>query len=1019
MRAARGIGGGQALPAILAALLLALPPAAHARLVTSLPAPTAQMTVTEDGVPPLGGVAYVSAIRNISTGVLTWDYPRPPDMPSSFFDDAGDPCDLLGSNVSCNAPPGLVVVRGGEGADRLQYGSHKETALNLDIQTGGGNDQVAVGGFGSRSIIEGGPGTDTIQARFVQGVSSNETDDGWRIDLATGAAFPKFGTAAAFTFTGFENIDQELNGAGARGTHELLGNDGPNMITGQHRYIDPNTGQPYIGARGDDTINGRGGDDILNGGGGDDRLTGGAGADRFNCGAGVDTVTDATAEDTVAADCENLNRLQVALEAGTIGTNDVFDLALTLQHTGAAGTPAIGALAFPAGNGLVQNNFIAGSGPVPALFPILGPAPGYPAALEPAQATKHTLAYAIETPGTTLLQTRVTGTDASGGKHDDDAAVRIDAAYRQPTRQELDGMLAGALITLLDSSAELRERLAARLSQIVRDRLKRSKGAKGLLAPTPFERMLARRLGLPDDALAWMPNATRSSGSGPKRKPGRLEVAWAFTEATGREMKKVGAEAVDRTLVTPFVFWRDFLFEPSDGHRARMTAEMSRMVGDGSVAVGGALGTAKDFYTSPARMQAAWSELPQIRAEAQQAINKLDHDFSDAVLRWDKLMQDDPLKGAEQFGKLLGRIEGEVAIGWLEAAAGGKVNQGLQLFSKARKGAGLTAEVTEVAGTTRRVSAPVKGATPLAKTPSLGNLSPQQISRFQEIAERVGKKFGVNLEIQARPINEYAARVKGGIGKVEAVPTKNLTPDDVLLGAPEGWVGQTAYYRPRLPKSFDKLPKDVQQRFKLRYDEKLKEYRQFAGEVADPTGKTAKVHKALEKGGAEFKLGKNGKVRMELVKTTHESGAVLIRYKKLVVNGKPVFTGKPRPIVSDVDFNAVVDAGTGRHLPASIRGQVELEVMREFAKAADEGIFPFGFHGWTHSGFDIASSDFRHILKYMLMYLPEDEAARVAAKYAKVYGVSQQEFLEGYTRGKLLVKITATDAVLGPGAGGL
>jgi hypothetical protein len=1006
------------LTPLLAALVLLGPAsAAEARLVVSHPSPGAQMTITEDGVLPLGGVAYVLGIRNPDG--LTWQMTRPADMPTTYYDDASDPCRLLNPSglFECDVPPGTVVVRGGDGADRLQFDSHKETALNLDIQTGGGNDQVSVGGNGARSIIDGGPGTDTIQAHFVQGVSSADSDDGWRIDLATGAAFPKFGTAAAFTAVGFENIDQELNGAGARGTHDLLGDDGPNTITGQNRFINPITSQPYVGALGNDTISGRGGDDTLNGGGGDDRLTGGPGADRFNCGQGEDTVTDATAEDTVAPDCENLNRLQVGLEAGTIGTNDVFDLVMTLQHTGAAGAPVIGSLAFPAGNGLVQNDVVAGTGPVPALLGILGPVPGYPGGLEAAQSSRHTLAYAIETPGTTLLQTRVTGTDSAGGKHEDDAAVRIEATYRQPTRQELDGMIAGGLITLLDTSVELRERLAAKLSQIVRDRLKRGKGTTGLLQPTGFERVLARRLGLPDDALAWMPNATRSTGSGAKRKPGRLEVAWAFTAATGREMKRVGAEAVDRTLVTPFTFWRDFLFEPSDGHRARTTLEMSRLVGDGASAVGGHLGTAGEFYTSPARMQGAWRELPQIQAETRQAINALDHKFTGAVLAWDKLMTEDPVKGAEQFGKLLGRIEGEVAVGWLEAAAGGKVNQGLQLFSKARKGAGVTAEVTEAVGTTRRVTAPVKGATPIAKTPSLGNLSPQQVSRFQEIATRVGKKFGVNLEIQARPINEYAAKVKGGIGKVEAVPTKNLTPDDMLLGAPEEWVGQAAYYRPRLPRNFAKLSRDVQQRFRLRHEEKLKEYRQFIGEIPDPTGKAAKVRKALQKGGAEFKLGKNGKVLMELEQTTHKSGAVLIRYKKLSVNGRPVFTGKPRPIVSDVDFNAVVDAGTGRHLPASIRGQVELEVMREFAKAADEGIFPFGFHGWTHSGFDIAASDFRYILKYMLMYLPEEEAAKLASKYAKVYGVSPQEFLDGYTRGKLVVKITATDAVLGPGAG--
>jgi hypothetical protein len=116
-------------------------------------------------------------------------------------------------------------------------------------------------------------------------------------------------------------------------------------------------------------------------------------------------------------------------------------------------------------------------------------------------------------------------------------------------------------------------------------------------------------------------------------------------------------------------------------------------------------------------------------------------------------------------------------------------------------------------------------------------------------------------------------------------------------------------------------------------------------------------------------------------------------------------------------MNAVVDAATGRHLPAGIRGQVELEVMRQFAKAAEEGVFPFGYHGWTHSGFDIAAADFRHILKYQLMYMNEKDAVKLAKKYAAIYGIDPSEFLDGYTRGKLLVKITATDAVLGPGAG--
>ena len=50
-------------------------------------------------------------------------------------------------------------------------------------------------------------------------------------------------------------------------------------------------------------------------------------------------------------------------------------------------------------------------------------------------------------------------------------------------------------------------------------------------------------------------------------------------------------------------------------------------------------------------------------------------------------------------------------------------------------------------------------------------------------------------------------------------------------------------------------------------------------------------------------------------------------------------------------------------------------------------------------------------------FMKEAEAVALAKKYARIYGIDPSEFLDGYTRGKLLVKITATDAVLGPGYG--
>lgn len=1000
--------GAQHVAVLLTGAALALfCPAAQGRLVISYPSPGAQFSVTENGVLPLGGTAYVNAIRG-PNGELWWTMPRPPDLPVEYFDELADPCTADAYTVTCDVAPGSVLARGGAGNDQLVFGTHLETALNVDVDAGAGDDYVSVGGNGGRSI-EGGPGTDTIQAHFSQGSDTSAAEFPWTIDLSTRSASPRFSGASAYAFSGFENIDQERNGSGSRGNHRLIGDEGPNTINGQKRFINPITNQPYIGARGDDTIDGGGGDDTLYGQSGDDRISGGAGADKIYCGEGEDTVVDARPEDTIAADCEILNRLDVALEAGTIGTNDIFELKLALQHTGAASDPVIGSLAHGGGNGIAQNDVIAGTGPKPTLFPILGPVPGYPVELAGALSSAHTLAYAVETPGTTLLQARFTGTDSAGKKHEDAAAVKLEASYRTPSRLDLDALVAGGLILLLDKGTELRERLTANLNETMRRALKTGKWPAWMLQPTPLERTLARNLGLPDNALAWLPNATPSSGPGTKRRPSILELNWAFTIARDREILKVGREAVDRTLVTPFVYWRNFLFEPSEGHRAREALEMSRMASEGYSATAGYLGTAKDFYASPAAMQDAWKQVPAIRAEAEAGLQKLNVKAGTAARNWVKLAREDPVKAVEQLGTLSGRIDGEIAVGWLESAVGGKVNQALSLYSKARKGAAVTEATSEALGTTRRL-APT-GATPLERTPALGNLSPTQVGRIQQVIGEINAKFGVKVQLRARPINEHAARVKGGVGKIETIGTMGLTPDDVVLGAPQKWLGQSAYYRPRLPANFKSLSKSTQDRYRARFKDKLREYRQFHGDLPDKTGKTANVHRALEKGGGEFKLGRSGKVVMELEKVTDPSGATLIRYKKLVVNGRPVFTGKSRPIVSDMDIDAVVDELTGRHLPAPIRGQVELELMDRFRKLSDEGVLPWGFHGWTHSGFDLTTSDYRNVLKYMLMYMDKDEAAKVAAKYAKIYGTTPDEFLRGLTTGKMVVKITAAGVV--------
>ena len=639
--------------------------------------------------------------------------------------------------------------------------------------------------------------------------------------------------------------------------------------------------------------------------------------------------------------------------------------------------------------------------------------------------------------------TRVKGKDAAGVEQVADAGVRVDAQLRPMTKFELTTAIAGALDKLMGRAVDVRDKALARAVAMVRKRIAKGTGTKSLLTPTRYERALAREHGLPDNALSFMPDhlktIIRRDAEHQLRPadPGYAEMTAIFLGEGAAAFVTVLAGTVDKLAVTPAQFWKDYLFEPNDGDRAKVNQELAAMADGGIKTTGTFLAEAGNFYTSPAEMQAAWTELPKVEAEFEKKLGEFESQSEDKILAWDKLMKDKPREGMKQFAQWLGRLEGEIAGNALEDLVQTKTLDALGSFKKAYQVADKVDEAIDGARTTRRLAGAggktiAKGEDVSTKTiPGLGNMTPKQLDYISDTLKRLNKKFGVNIELQVRPVNGYSAQIKDGIGKVEAVPTKNLTPDDVMMGAPSEWLGQTAYYKPVKPKGFDKLGAVDKQRVELRYNEKLTEYEQFKGLKPDPTGKAAKVEKMLKPGGAEVQLGIAYKGRIELEATT-KGGATLIRYKKLEVNGQAVFKGKPRPIVSDFDINAAVDAVSGKHLPAGIRGQVELELMNAFSKAQHDGLIPFGFHAWTHSGFDFSSTDFRYIAKYMLMYASEKQALSFARhwapkffpelgkiadprKFERKYRQAIEKILEGYTRGKHLVKITAEEAVFGAG----
>ena len=743
------------------------------------------------------------------------------------------------------------------------------------------------------------------------------------------------------------------------------------------------------------------------------------------------------------------NPLTVSLSAPVASSGDL--LAVSLTATSDAADPV--QVTFPSGMGAARDDTGAAGGPPVGLQAVVAPFPGFPASLGAGQSTQHTLVFEVTSPGTTRLVTRVRGVDTLGRSFTSDAALRVEAQLRPMSQWETRQAVAGAFTALAAKVQDARARAVKRLTDAVGRDLRRSKNpkARALLKPTARERGLAQQTGLPAGGLAWMSNAIREDRrirEGLKAaRPGYAELTTLFVaESSDHFLRKVDkslGNVADKVLVTPGLFWRDYLRGVYNGQEGTINAEMADAASEVYTKGTGALAEAARFYGSEDERKYLLQELPKIYDEAAKKVDAYRDKAEYDAIKWDDLMISDPRKGVKQFAGMLGDAEGFVAGNAIEDLfdPAGNAMKALGTLKRGSKAADLAEAVDAVTPPgqiTKRLaergsSRIVRSGTKPARTPidGMGNLNEDQLDFMSSTVDRLNKKFGVDIEIQARPVNAYSAGIEGGIGKVEAVPTKNLTPDDVLMGAPQEWLGQTAYYKPALPKGFEKLKGVDKQRIQLRYDEKLKEYKQFKGLVDDPTGKAAKVKKMLKPGGADVDLGQNYKGRIELAAIERE-GATLIQYKKLVVNGSPVFTGKPRPIVSDIDFNAIVDRVSGKHLPAAIRGQVELELMNEFSKAQRSGLIPFGFHGWTHSGFDAKSTDFRYIAKYMLMYATEDRALRYARhwapkffpelgaiadprKYERAYRKAVESILDGYTRGKHLVKVTADGASIGPG----
>ncbi|WHO75256.1 cadherin domain-containing protein [Rhizobium sp. BT03] len=204
----------------------------------------------------------------------------------------GDGNDMLWGDI------GNDVIRGGTGNDTISDDDRFSfTPAVFNIDAGDGDDAITVDTFSSLNsgTIDGGAGTDTLQAPSLRGLTIKnieilETAGSWvagssaqfesfdKIVWSTDP-FPNFNPSLAVTDSVHLDLSDEL---GDRGS----------FIHGDAFGIDVKTGggdDEFFGTDGNDIFDGSGGNDILNGEAGNDKLTGGAGNDAINGGAGIDT----------------------------------------------------------------------------------------------------------------------------------------------------------------------------------------------------------------------------------------------------------------------------------------------------------------------------------------------------------------------------------------------------------------------------------------------------------------------------------------------------------------------------------------------------------------------------------------------------------------------------------------------------------------------------------------------------------------------------------------------------------
>jgi PKD repeat protein len=713
------------------------------------------------------------------------------------------------------------------------------------------------------------------------------------------------------------------------------------------------------------------------------------------------TVTDSKGQTGTYTAEVDVSALEVLLDPGETDGH-LFTVEVTVRNVGSS---TLHNVAFDSPDGVVEDTSVAVAGTSGSISLFEGPSTPLPTTLETGEAATTEVTFAVDSQGGLDLLSTVSGTDSSGATQEGKGTAILQIGVHTLTPAEQLQFFQGIILSASQQAGQLINAAKERYGELMAWVSAGGKGAlpawltgpiadgttppAGTAAPdvAGWKVSAARAAGLSDDALAWLPDDPTAG----------LKAYLTMEDHIGTSSVaalKGTAVGVGSALANAAEFYGQL----SVGNPA-FTAEASRqlngLVSDFGAAaapkiaiLGAIVATSHDDGLS---LQAASSPvLQQFTKDANAAIDSSLSSAETSMVSYAKLAQSDPQAAAAKMGDAYGTTITNMGVAIATSEFGGgavskfagvieaslpTAETGASIESVVTSGSasGLTGAIEPVgAQVARQTLESLANGTVLTteQLENLGGFYAQDAPKVQKIIEDIKAKYGVDIEIQVRPGNPASLQyyVDGtGVPKPEWIKAKATEWTDVVLGAPDATLGKATVYQPTLPSASEmaSFSPDQQAAIKARYDTQLDLY----AKSTDPNG-------AFQQLLAASKTADGATVDLGFGRT--QTG---LRYSTEPVPGSPGSfyvmdntSGTAKYVLSDADYQAVIDAKTGAHISAADgRGQIELDVMNRLASDT----VSFGGHGWSHSGFDLAAKYSEPFIKFATGSMSPEEAEAV------------------------------------------